>query len=253
MLHLAAKHGWDLVISLKRNRPELHTSAVRLFARRSPDLEFTETVQGKTYQGQIWDTPGLPLSAADSPLVRVVRSEEKLTQNHYRRGQIQTETTEHEWMWITTLDAQAFPPKLVRGLGHDRWKQENNGWNDLTQHWSLKHGFLHACRHRPRATAQNPLSQPDAGAAATETSTAAPESAPDHASQLIPNNGLAAVALILMLAFTLCTAFTQCHSKLVRLYHLSAIEVARQLRVSVSKLPPKIRAPDSPALQAPTI
>ncbi len=101
VLQCAAEHGWELVISLKRNRPELYASAVRLFARRTPDLEFTETVGGKTYQSKIWDTPGLPFSAADSRLVRAVRSEEKLTQNHYRRGKIQAETTEHEWMWIT--------------------------------------------------------------------------------------------------------------------------------------------------------
>ena len=61
------------------------------------------------------------------------------------------------------------------------------------------------------------------------------------------------VALILVLAFTLCAAFVHCHSKLVRLYHLSGIEVARQLWVSVSKLSPRIRAPDSPAPQTSTI
>ena len=254
VLQCAAEHGWDLVISLKRNRPELYTSAVRLFARRSPDVECIEAVQGKTYQAQIWDTPGLPLSAADSPLVRVVRSEEKLTQNHYRRGQIQAETTEHEWMWITTLDTQAFPSKVVRELGHARWKQENNGWNDLTRNWSLKHGFLHACRHRPRAAAtENQQSQPAASGTVAETSSAAPESAHTRDAHLIPNHGLPAVVLILMLAFTLCAAFTRCHSKLVRRYHLTAIEVARQLRVSISKLPPKIRGPDSPAPQPRTI
>ena len=251
VLQCAAQHGWDLVISLKGNRPELYESAVRLFALRPPDLEFTETVRGKTYQGQIWDTPGLPLSAADpdSPLVRVVRSEEKLTQNHYRRGQLQSETTEHEWMWLTTLEPQAFPPRLVRGLGHERWKQENNGWNDLTQNWSLKHGFLHACRHRPHLapTPANQPSSPVANAATAETSPAAPQRTDHQKPQLIPNRGLPAVALILMLAFNLCAAFTQCHSKLVRRYRLTGIEVARQLRVSVSKLPPRIRAPDCPA------
>ena len=36
----------------------------------------------------------------------------------------------------------------MRRLGHDRWKLENNGWNDLTQNWAFKHGFLHACQHR---------------------------------------------------------------------------------------------------------
>src|SRR5712692_11868272 len=24
------------------------------------------------------------------------------------------------------------------------WKNENNGWMNLTQHWAFKHGFLHA-------------------------------------------------------------------------------------------------------------
>jgi len=252
VLQCAAEHGWELVISLKRNRPELYASAVRLFARRTPDLEFTETIGGKTYQSKIWDTPGLPFSAADSHLVRVVRSEEKLTQNHYRRGKIQAETTEHEWMWITTLQPQAFPPKVVRRLGHDRWKQENNGWNDLTQHWSLKHGFLHACRHRPHAVIEGQPSSP-ASQASPETLDAAPSSTPEQQDHLVPNRGLPVVVLILMLAFTLCAAFTQCHSKLVRRYHLPGIEVARQLRVSVLKLPPRIRAPDSPAPKAHTI
>ena len=245
ILQCAEEHNWDLVISLKRNRPELYASAVRLFAHRPPDVEFTESIPGKTYQGQIWDTPGLPFSAADSRLLRVVRSEEKLTQNHYRRGQIQAETTAHEWMWITTLETPAFPPGVVRRLGHDRWKQENNGWNDLTQNWALKHGFLHACRHRPQApTEPQPLPSP---AAATAESHAPLEQA-ENPDRLVPNHGLAAVVLILLLAFNLCAAFAQCHSKLVRLYHLSGIEVGRQLRVSVQKLSHRIRAPDCPAL-----
>jgi len=228
LLRCVARHGWEVVISLKRNQPELYQSAMRLFVRRPADQEYSEQIGGKTYQCQVWDTPQLPLSADDSLALRVVRSEEKLTQNHYRGGQLQPETTEHEWMWMTTLETQAFPAKVVRRLGHDRWRQENNGWNDMTQNWALKHGFLHACRHRPRAMAPSQERQP------------------------VPNRGLPAVALILVLAFVLCTAFTACHSKLVRHYHLSGIEVARQLRASLSKLPPRIRAPDCPAPPAQT-
>ena len=108
----------------------------------------------------------------------------------------------------------------MRRLGHDRWKLENNGWNDLTQNWAFKHGFLHACRHRPRAIAEDGQRRP------------------------VANRGLAAVTLILLLAFTLCSAFLHCHSKLFRRYSMSTIEVARQWRFSASKLPPNIRAPD---------
>jgi hypothetical protein len=226
---LAAEKGWDLIVSLKQNHRELYQSAVRLFLRRSADVSSTERRDGKTYQAQIWDTSGLPFSEDYHQPVRVLRSQETLTQNHYHGGKLESDTTVHEWLWITTLEAQAFPPLLVRRLGHDRWKQENNGWNDLAQNWAFKHGFLHACRHRPQTNSESGDRQP------------------------VPNRGLAAVALILLLAFTLCAVFTQCHSKLVRRYRLTAIEVARQLRRSASKLPPKIRAPDCLAPEPQTV
>src|SRR5437016_6967333 len=144
----------------------------------------------------------------------------------------ESETTEHEGLWITTLEAQASPATLVRRLGHDRWKQENNGWNDLTQNWAFKHGFLHACRHRPQTRLRTTGSEKG-------------ERKP------VANRGLAAVSLILLLAFTLCSAFIHCHSKIFRRCPMSTLEVARQLRFSLSKLPPHIRAPDAPAALPP--
>jgi len=222
VFRLAEEVGWDLVVSLKQNHRELYQSAVRLFASRPADCSLSEQHEGKTYQVQLWDTAGLPFSGEYQKPVRVVRSEETVTQNHRRRGKVTAETTDHEWLWISTLAAQDFPTLLVRRVGHDRWKLENNGWNDLTQNWAFKHGFLHSCRHRPQ-TGSGDARQP------------------------VCNNGLAAVTLILLLAFTLTASFVHCHSKLYRLYPSSIIEVAHQLRRSVSLLPPNIRAPDSPA------
>ena len=222
VFRMAERQGWELVVSLKQNQRDLYQSAIRLFARRPADCCGTEQQDGKRYQFQLWDSEGLPFSGDHPQPVRVVRSEEKLTQNHYRRGKLQPEATEHEWLWITTLDAQAFPPTLVRRVGHDRWKLENNGWNDLTQNWAFKHGYLHACRHRPHIGSGKGQRKP------------------------VPNQGLAAVCLILLLAFTLCSAFIHCHSKIFRRYPTSTLEVARQLRFSLSKHPPTIRAPDAP-------
>ena len=227
VLKLAERSGWDLIISLKQNQRDLYQSAIRLFARRPADSSGAEQQGGKGYQFQLWDSDGLPFSTDHPQPVRVVRSEEKLTQNHYRRGKLQSETTEHEWLWMTTLEAQAFPATLVRRLGHDRWKQENNGWNDLTQNWAFKHGFLHACKHRPQTGSEERKRKP------------------------VANRGLAAVSLILLLAFTLCSAFIHCHSKIFRRYPMSTLEVARQFRFSLSKLPPHIRAPDAPAALPP--
>jgi len=266
VLKLADRVGWDLVISLKQNQRELYQSAVRLFASRPADGSGTERHDGKEYQFQLWDSEGFPFSADHPQPVRVVRSEEKLTQNHYRRGKLQPETTEHEWLWITTLDSRTFPTTLVRRLGHDRWKLENNGWNDLTQNWAFKHGFLHACRHRPQTASKEGQRTPAAVAGVEDggipqTGSAQGERAAIKVAEVesgdcpqseseqrrrtpVANQGLAAVSLILLLSFTLCSAFIHCHSKLFRRYPMSTIEVARQLRVSLSKLPPNIRAPD---------
>jgi len=122
------------------------------------------------------------------------------------------------------LGCARFSATLVRWLGHDRWKQENHGWNDLTQNWAFKQGFLHACRHRPQAHSEDGERKP------------------------VANRGLAAVSFILLLAFTLCSAFIHGHSKIFRRYPMTTLEVGRQLRLSLSKLPANIRAPDAPAL-----
>ncbi len=220
VLKLAEKIGWELVVSLKQNSRELYQSAAGLFARRPPDVCFSEQHDGKTYQVQLWDTDGLPFSAQHPQPMRVVRSEESVTQNHYRERQLVSETTEQEWVWMTTLDRRVFPAPVVRHLGHDRWKEENNGWMDLTKHWGFKHDYLHACRHRPRRLTESGERKP------------------------VPNRGVAAVTLILLLAFALSSSFVLRHSKLVRRYHLATVAVARQLYCCLSKAPPSIRAPD---------
>jgi hypothetical protein len=90
---------------------------------------------------------------------------------------------------------------------------------DLTKHWAFKHGFLHACRHRPKQT--NASGQPEP----------------------VANHGLAAVILILLVAFALSSAFVLRHSKLARRDHLTTVAVAAQLPAWVSKASPPIRAP----------
>jgi hypothetical protein len=219
VLELVHQIGWDAVISLKQNSRDLYQSAVRLFAQRPPDTSFTEQSDHKTYQVQLWDTEGLPFTIDNPEPVRVVRSEEVLDRKRYRQGELTSHSTDHEWLWITTLPKPAFPDRVIRQLGHSRWKNENNGWMDLTKHWGFKHGFLHACRHRPQSRGASGQRGP------------------------VSNHGLAAVVLILLIAFALTSAFVLRHSKLARRYHLTAIAVAAQLRAWVSKTPPPIRAP----------
>ena len=109
---------------------------------------------------------------------------------------------------------------VVRELGHSRWKNENNGWMDLTKYWAFKHGSLHACRHRPQQGDAHGKPEP------------------------VPNRSLAAVTLILVMAAALSSTFVLRHSKLARRDHLPAVAVARQLYAWLSKTPPSIRASD---------
>ena len=220
VLELTQQMGWDVVISLKQNSRDLYQSAVRLFARRPPEASFMERQDHKTYHVQLWDTEGLPFSSDNPQPVRVVRSQEVLERNRFRQDQRTLHATDHEWLWITSLPQAVFSAAIIRQLGHQRWKQENNGWMDLTKHWAFQHGFLHACRHRPQRRNTSGQREP------------------------VPNRGLAAVTLILLIAAALSGCFVLRHSKLVRRDHLSAVAVAAQLRAWISKAPPSIRAPD---------
>jgi len=152
--------------------------------------------------------------------VRVVRSEEVLERNRFREGRRVRHATDQEWPGITTLPQSAFAAAVIRQLGHSRWKQENNGWMDLSKHGAFQHGFLHACQHRPQRL------------------TAAGQREP------VANHGWAAVTWILLIAAALSSCFLLRHSKLVRRDHLTAMAVAAQLRAWTSKTPPSIRAPD---------
>lgn len=226
VLELIQKQGWDTVISLKQNSRELYQTATRLFASRPPDNTFTEQQDHKTYHVQLWDTQGLPFTLDNPEPVRVVRSEEVLERNRYRLGKRTSHSTEHEWLWITTLDSPAFSAATIRQLGHSRWKQENNGWMDLTKYWAFKHGFLHSCQHRPKRT--NASGQ----------------------RELVPNRGLEAVTFILLIAFALSSAFVLRHSKLVRRHHLTAVAVGAQLRACSSTAPLHTRPPPESPLPA---
>jgi hypothetical protein len=221
VLKLAAQSGWGLIITFKQERRDLYQDAMGLFGQRPPNVCFSEKRNGGDYEVRIWEARDLAFTKDYPQPVRVILSKENVTQNHRRGKRLVAETTAHQWLWISTLDANVFPTAQVRALGHDRWKLENNGWNDLTQNWALKHGFLHACKHRPKQETE------------------------DGARELIPNQGLAAVTLILVIAFVLASAFALMHSKLYRLHAMSLLEVARQLYRSALRTLPPIRAPDS--------
>jgi hypothetical protein len=62
---LAREMGWDLVVSLKPNLPDLYQSAIRLFARRPADCQMTEQRGGRHYEIQL----GTPKACRFQPTI----------------------------------------------------------------------------------------------------------------------------------------------------------------------------------------
>src|SRR2546427_5384850 len=78
VLELVRKNGWDAVLSLKQNSRDLYQSAVRLFAARPPDADFTEQRDHKTYRVQLWDTEGLPFTIRSEEHTSELQSQSNL-------------------------------------------------------------------------------------------------------------------------------------------------------------------------------
>jgi hypothetical protein len=93
---------------------------------------------------------------------------------------------------------------------------------DLTKHRAFKHGFLHACRHRPQEGNASGQREPVANYSRL------------GGGHIDSPDGL---------RLGLSSAFVLRHSKLARRDHLTTIAVAAQLDARVSTAPPSIRAP----------
>ena len=81
VLKLAAQVGWDLVVSLKQEARELYQNAIGLFTHRPADQCCTTRKEGKEYAVRLWDTDGLPFTQDHPQPVRVVWSQETLTES----------------------------------------------------------------------------------------------------------------------------------------------------------------------------
>jgi hypothetical protein len=100
------------------------------------------TVGGKRLQ--LWDVSDLPWAGYQGT-VRAVRS---LETTRVRRQITKTvEETQSSWIWLMTCDQARVPTLAVRSLGHDRWRIENEGFNEAVRLWHMDHVY----RHEPRA------------------------------------------------------------------------------------------------------
>lgn len=129
----------DVLTVLKNERRDLMKDVQNLFENRSPTETYTDN-NGSTIQ--CWDAEGFLYWPQVSKRVRVVRTLEtkKLVRRQLDDKLDQKVTT---WTWVTTLSPLRARTQVVVQIGHSRWSIENEGFNELVNHWHADHVYRH--------------------------------------------------------------------------------------------------------------
>lgn len=128
--------GKDIVVVAKDDRFDIVKDAERFFQNKPPDL----VTKDKKVERQCWDDSGFLWQEVKCPL-RVVKTVETKTIRRQLDGKVMQETS--SWMWVTTLPTIRASTKTVVQIGHGRWKIENNGFNEMVNHWYADHVYKH--------------------------------------------------------------------------------------------------------------
>ena len=136
----AIDHGKDALAVLKEDHPALLADARSLMATIPPTV-----MEEGTRRRECWDLEGFTTWETVKAPVRIVRTRE--TQPVRRQLDGRVDPQESEWFWGTTLRQRLAPTRVVVTIGHRRWAIENEGFNELVNHWYADHVY----RHHPTA------------------------------------------------------------------------------------------------------
>lgn len=135
---LLRQHNKHALVVLKDERRDVLKDARSLFGPTPHS-----TYQDGPTSYQCWDVTDLDSWDSFPEKVRVVRSLETTPVTQRRNGQRVREAQTTEWVWLTTLPADEVPVATVVLFGHERWRIENEGFNELCNQWHANHYFHH--------------------------------------------------------------------------------------------------------------
>ena len=139
MLDFIRAHGKHLIAVLKANQPELLLEAETLMGPGEP----TRIKREKPSRSiELRDMEGFTTETI-TEAVRVVWSHEETLLRERVAGEWQEREVVSDWLWVTTMEQSLASPEVIAGLGHDRWKIENEGFNELVTHWHANHYYHH--------------------------------------------------------------------------------------------------------------
>jgi hypothetical protein len=128
--------GKEPIAVLKDEQRDLLQDARSLWPQIRPTISCTDRVRR-----QCWDLAGFTTWPQCQHPVRVVRSLEKRSVRRQLDARVQIE--ESEWVWVTTLKRPMASTAAVVQMGHGRWTIENQGFNELANHWHADHVYRH--------------------------------------------------------------------------------------------------------------
>lgn len=140
--------GWDWVINLKANQPELSHEAERMAAAA---LAPHPPSPAQPQELQLWDMPQVDWPAADRDVhvVKTVRHHARPRQHvqWQEAGKKQivrvTEVEPSTNYYATNLELRSIPPLFIHQLGRSRWQIDAQLFQTLTTDGHLKQPSLH--------------------------------------------------------------------------------------------------------------
>ncbi len=145
VINLLEDHGKYLVAVLKDNQPELLSKARTLLPLEEQEPESFETpaAPGKPARHvHLQEAEGFCTESIHTPL-RVVHSHETGIRRERVAGDWVETPIDSHWWWATTMPRSMADAKTIFHFGHDRWKVENEGFNELCSRWHSGHCYHH--------------------------------------------------------------------------------------------------------------
>lgn len=138
------EHKKDAIAVLKDERRDLLKDADGMFANKAPTHIFTN---GDGTRIECWDAEGFQSWPQVNEPVRVVRTQETKRPIKRQLTDQFEQPPVSSWTWVTTLSRQRARTQAIVEIGHSRWSIENEGFNELVNHWHANHIY----KHEPKA------------------------------------------------------------------------------------------------------
>ena len=132
------QHHKHVITVLKGEQRVLFQDAQGVFSLMKPKI----WKEGRC-RIRAWDAEGFTTAEGIEVPLRVLHTEETVTERHRQNHQWIEKTEIHNWWWVTTLPISQIPTRLLWHIAHRRWEIENNLFHTLVTYWSLDHCFKH--------------------------------------------------------------------------------------------------------------